>query len=220
MALPKRSALFGRTRALERQIDEFLDSISEAGLIFLRAIKIYLVDGVSDEYLDSLNDVSAIETRADELRRTIEAQLYERTLIPDLRADVLGLLEDLDGLIGIFQNDCYRFCIEKPEIPDQFIRDFTNLAETAVTCSDSLVMAARAFFRNISAVRDHSHKVIFYETEADKICTKLKTAIFASDLPLEHKIHLRYFVERVDEAANASEDVADKLAIYTIKRSL
>ena len=220
MALPKRSALFGRTRALERQIDEFLDSISEAGLIFLRAIKIYLVDGVSDEYLDALNDVSAIETRADELRRTIEAQLYERTLIPDLRARCPRPAGGSRRADRIFQNDCYRFCIEKPEIPDQFIRDFTNLAETAVTCSDSLVMAARAFFRNISAVRDHSHKVIFYETEADKICTKLKTAIFASDLPLEHKIHLRYFVERVDEAANASEDVADKLAIYTIKRSL
>ncbi len=33
-------------------------------------------------------------------------------------------------------------------------------------------------------------------------------------------MHLRYFVERVDEAANASEDVADELAIYTIKRRL
>ena len=69
-------------------------------------------------------------------------------------------------------------------------------------------------------MRDHNHKVIFYETEADKICTKLKTAVFASDLPLERKLHLRYFVERVDEAANAAEDVADELAIYTIKRSL
>ena len=220
MALTKRTALFGRARALERQIDEFLDAISEAGLIFLRAIKTYLADGVSDEFMDSLNDVSAIETRADVLRRTIEAQLYEHTLIPDLRADVLSLLEEMDGLIGIFQNNCYRFSIEKPDIPEEFFRDFANLAETAVICSDSLVMAARAFFRNIDAVRDHNHKVIFYETEADKICTKLKTAIFNSDLPLERKIHLRYFVERVDEAANASEDVADELAIYTIKRSL
>ena len=38
MALQK--GIFGRTRALENQIDEFLDKISEAGLVFNRAIKL------------------------------------------------------------------------------------------------------------------------------------------------------------------------------------
>jgi hypothetical protein len=220
MALSRKTALFGRTRALERQIEEFLDSVSEAGLLFLRALKIYMTDGVSEEFAETLRDVAETESRADELRRSVEAQLYEQTLIPDLRADVLSLLEHMDRLTGIFQNNCYRFSIEKPDIPEHFKRDFISLGETAVICSDSLVMAARAFFRNIEAVRDHNHKVIFYETEADKICTKLKTAIFDSDLPLERKLHLRYFTERVDEAANAAEDVADELAIFTIKRSL
>lgn len=220
MALSRKTALFGRTRALERQIEEFLDSVSEAGLLFLRALKIYMTDGVSDDFAETLRDINETESRADELRRSIEAQLYEQTLIPDLRADVLSLLEHMDRLTGMFQNNCYLFSIEKPDIPEHFKRDFIGLGETSVICSDSLVMAARAFFRNIEAVRDHNHKVIFYETEADKICTKLKTAIFGSDLPLERKLHLRYFTERVDEAANAAEDVADELAIFTIKRSL
>ena len=151
MALTKKTALFGRTRALERQIDDFLDSVSEAGLLFLRAFKIYMTDGVSDDFTEALNDVGETESRADELRRSIKAQLYEHTLIPDLRADVLSLLEHMDRLTGIFQNNCYRFAIEKPDIPEAFKRDFVTLGETAVTCADSLVMAARAFFRNIEA---------------------------------------------------------------------
>lgn len=220
MSLSKKSALFGRTRALEREIEEFLDALSEAGLIFQRGIKVFLRDGASDAFMEALQEVGAIETRADEIRRSVEAQLYEQTLIPDLRADVLSLLEDLDWLFGVFQANCYRFATERPDIPAEYHRDFMDLAETSVTCVDCLVMAARAFFRNIEAVRDHNHKVIFFETEADKICTKLKTAIFDSDLPLDRKIHLRYFVDRVDEAANAAEDVADELAIYTIKRSI
>ncbi|MBC8159456.1 MAG: DUF47 family protein [Alphaproteobacteria bacterium] len=220
MSFAKKTALFGRTRALEREIEEFLDAISEAGLIFQRAIKVYLSDGASPEFMEALSDVSAIETRADEIRRSVEAQLYEKTLIPDLRADVLSLLEDMDWLIGVFQANCYRFATERPDIPAQYHRDFIDLTETSVTCVDCLVMAARAFFRNIEAVRDHNHKVMYYETEADKICTKMKMAIFDSDLPLDRKIHLRYFVDRLDEAANAAEDVADELAIYTIKRSI
>jgi len=220
MSFSRKTALFGRTRALERQIEEFLDAISEAGLIFQRGIKVYLLEGASPEFMEVLSDVSAIETRADEIRRSVEAQLYEKTLIPDLRGDVLSLLEDMDWLIGVFQANCYRFSTEKPDIPPEYAREFMDLTETTVTCVDCLVMAARAFFRNIEAVRDHNHKVIYYETEADKICTKLKTAVFDSDLPLDRKMHLRYFIDRLDEAANAAEDVADELAIYTIKRSI
>lgn len=220
MALSRKTALFGRTRALERQIEEFLDSVSEAGLLFLRALKIYMTDGVSEEFDETLRDVAETESRADELRRSVEAQLYEQTLIPDLRADVLSLLEHMDRLTGIFQNNCYRFSIEKPDIPEHFKRDFISLGETAVICSDSLVMAARAFFRNIEAVPDHNHKVMFFEKEADKVSTKLKRAIFDSDLPLPNKTHLRYFVENIDNIADSSEDVADRLAIYTIKRTV
>jgi uncharacterized protein Yka (UPF0111/DUF47 family) len=89
-----------------------------------------------------------------------------------------------------------------------------------VTCVESVVLAARSFFRDIEAVRDHNSKVIFYETQADKISTKLKRAIFASELDLAHKTQLRYFVERIDELANEAEDIADCLAIYTIKRKI
>ena len=85
---------------------------------------------------------------------------------------------------------------------------------------ESLVLASRAFFRNIAAVSDHMHKVMFYEKEADKVSTKLKRAIFASDLPLSHKVHLRDFVEHIDNVADRAEDVADRLTIYAIKRTV
>jgi uncharacterized protein Yka (UPF0111/DUF47 family) len=94
------------------------------------------------------------------------------------------------------------------------------MVDTASDCAERAVMAARAFFRNIDAVRDHTHKVIFLETETDKISTKLKRAIFASDMPKGEKLHLRYFVDRVDELANAAEDVADAVAIFAIKRNV
>ena len=102
----------------------------------------------------------------------------------------------------------------------EFRGDFAVLCEQAVFAAESIVLASRAFFRNIEMVGDNMHKVMFYEKEADKISTKLKRAIFASDLPLYHKAHLRNFVEHIDNVADVSEDVADRLSVYTIKRSL
>ena len=214
----KVSHLFSGTRSLENQIDEFLDKVSEAGMVFGRAVRVYLNRGPSEEYSSFLDQVADIERRGDELRRTIETELYVRTLIPDLRADVLALLEGIDHLMNVYEGDLFRISIQSPDIPEEFHAGFVELTETVVSCVDSVVLAARAFFRDIDAVRDHSSKTIFLETEADKIGTKLQRAIFASALPLERKMHLRYFVERIDELANSAEDVADALQIYTIKR--
>ena len=58
---------------------------------------------------------------------------------------------------------------------------------------EAVVLASRAFFRNIEAVGDHNHKVVYFETEADKASTRLKRKIFESDLDLANKIHLREF---------------------------
>ena len=85
---------------------------------------------------------------------------------------------------------------------------------------DCLVLASRAFFRDIDAVGHHNHKVMFFEKEADKVSTRLKRAIFDSDLGLDRKIHLRHFVEHIDNVADRAEDVADRLAIYAIKRTM
>ncbi len=216
----KVSHLFSGTRSLENQIDEFLDKVSEAGMVFGRAMRVYLNQGPSDEFNTFLDQAADIERRGDELRRTIEAELYVRTLIPDLRGDVLSLLEDMDHLVNVYEGDLFRISIQSPDIPEQFHAGYMELVETVMSCVDSVVLAARAFFRDIDAVRDHCSKTIFLETEADKIGTKLQRAIFASSLPLERKMHLRYFVERIDELANSAEDVADALQIYTIKRRI
>jgi len=216
----KVSHLFSGTRSLENQIDEFLDKVSEAGMVFGRAMRVYLNQGPSDEFNTFLDQAADIERRGDELRRTIEAELYVRTLIPDLRGDVLALLESMDHLVNVYEGDLFRISIQSPDIPEQFHAGYTELVETVMSCVDSVVLAARAFFRDIDAVRDHCSKTIFLETEADKTGTKLQRAIFASSLPLERKMHLRYFVERIDELANSAEDVADALQIYTIKRRI
>jgi uncharacterized protein Yka (UPF0111/DUF47 family) len=62
---------------------------------------------------------------------------------------------------------------------------------------------------------------MLYEKEADALGTALKREIFASDkLDLAQKLHLREFVEHIDTIADMAEDVADRLAIYAIKRTV
>jgi len=215
----KRIAIFRRTRELESQIDEFCDTVDQGAIAFKLGIRAYLA-GEHANFEDKLRQVNDLESRGDRLRREIERRLYAHTLIPESRGDVLGLLENMDQILNKCEGPMWKFAIERPEIPKPFGAEFLNLVDAAVSAVDALVSAARAFFRDIEAVPDHMHKVMFFEKEGDKASTRLKTDIFASDLDLARKNQLRSFADTIDDIADTAEDVADRLAIYTIKRSI
>ena len=105
-------ALFKKTRELDNKINEFFNNVSEAGLVYVRAITLYLENGASEEFAQKRQEVSAFEARNDQLRRDVEAQLYEHTLLPDSRADVLELLEGVDKVINKYEANLYMYEIE------------------------------------------------------------------------------------------------------------
>ncbi|MCP4184277.1 MAG: DUF47 family protein [Hyphomicrobiales bacterium] len=210
--------LFRRTKELEQKIDGFFDKLSEAAVVYRLAVRVYLKEGMNKEFQRRLDNVNALESEADKLRREIEQQLYTNTLIPDSRGDVLGLIETADQLLSQFEGSLWAFNIEKPDIPEEFRDGFKKLAGMVVKAVDELGLGARAFFRNPHDVPSYNHKVMLFEREADVISTSLKRSIFGSDLELSRKLHLREFVEQIDSIADLAEDVADRLAIYAIKR--
>ena len=205
---------------IEKQIDDFLDQVSESGLLFKHGIDDYLKGNMSavEEKMAHIYDT---EHQGDALRRLIEEQLYIQTLIPESRGDVLELLENMDALLDRFKGALYRFDIEQPEIHPEFHEDFRELVNCVVEAVEAMVRFSRSFFKEISAVADHMHKVSYWETESDKISTRLQRAIFKKkELQLSQKLQLRDIVMHVDKIADRAEDVSDKLSIYAIKRSL
>ena len=205
---------------IEKQVDDFLNQISEAGLLFKTGVDIYL-KGKKDAFLKKADDIAEVEHRGDSLRRSIEEQLYLKTLIPESRGDVLDLCENMDALLDRFKGAIWRFEIERIEIDPKFHDDFKELVNYVVEASEAIVRSARAFFKDTKAVADHLHKVSFWETEADKVSTRLQRKIFRQeDMRLSHRMQLREFVRHVDKIADRAEDVADKLNIFVIKRSL
>ncbi len=211
---------FGKTRQLEQQMDQYLDKISEAGIVFKQGIKCYLSEECS-EFDRYVKKIRQLEHEADLLRKAIEIALYTQTLIPESRGDVLALLETSDDAIDRATDTLVEFGVENPYVPEKFHKGFRNLARTCVKAQEEMVLAMRAFLRDPLGVRNYLHKVSHWEEESDLIAFNLKKEIFEdTELELSQKIHLRYFTLHIDLLADKAEDVADRLAIYTIKRSM
>jgi predicted phosphate transport protein (TIGR00153 family) len=207
-----------RSKILEAQIDEFLDTVSQASLVFRDGVTQYL-DREMTNFENSIADISKLENRADDLRHAIENQLYMHSLIPESRGDVLGLLENTDTVINAEKQSLKRFSVEMPEIPAEYNKDYLALANVCMDSAESLVTAVRAFFHDFNMVKNYLHKVYFFEKEADRISDRLKRRLFSSDLDLSRKLHLRNFALHIEEISDHAEDVADRLGISTIKRS-
>lgn len=211
--------LLKTSKMIEMQIDDFLNFISEAGIFFKRGLENYLKDN-SVEFDKRLLAVSEHERKADELRLNIEKQLYIHTLIPESRGDVLAILENTDRVMDDIKEALQVFAVERPEISEEFDTLFLELADSSIESVESLIHSVRAFFKDITSVNDHIHKVKFYEREADKIALSLKNEIFKADIDLSQKIHLRFCTQQIERISDSAEDVSERLAIYTIKRQI
>ncbi len=211
-------SFFKRSKYLENEIDEMLDAISEGIIVFEAGVSSYFENDM-DAFNSKIASIDELESKVDQLRRNIENDLYQHSLIPEHRGDVLGLLESIDEVINTAKETLYQFEVERPFFHKDIVKNFRQLVNCSSKAAESLVIATRAFFRDVRTVKDHLYKVYHYEKEADTISHKLKHKVFQNDkYELAQKMHLRYFALHIDNIADISETVADKLSIYAIKR--
>lgn len=209
---------FGKTKALEAQVDEFLDQITKGTLCMREALRSYL-SGDDEGFKSRLAMVRDYEHRADELRKSVKSALYTYSLIPESSADVMGLLENLDDVIDCAKHILEDFEVQSPDVEVGYLDQFAALTSKSVHAVEHAVDAARCYFRDESRLRDCITKVEFYEKEADRAGLRLKKMIYESDIELSRKHHLRYFADSLESLSDLAEEVGDRLLIASIKRS-
>ena len=198
-------------------INLFLNNIITINNIFENLMEEFFLKNYN-KVENLTNEISNLESECDMLRRRIERKIYQETLIPEHRGDVLGLLENLDKIPGQLQGNAHRINTEKPEIYEELQDDFNKLIQNNTACINLLISGSKQYFINPKKTIEECLLVSSQESVGDKISTKLKNLIFNNtSLELSKKIHLRYFVENIDEVSNLAEDVADRLIISSFK---
>jgi uncharacterized protein len=212
--------VFNNSKKVIELIEKFFDAIDQGSIVFKRGVDNYLY-GNKEAFDDNIITLSKLESDADLIRREIENRLYTHSLMPQLRGDILRLLEEMDDIIDIMKTNLYQFDVEIPNIPVELNQDLSKLTELSVSSVEAVLPAARSYFRSPDAVKDQLHRVYFYEKETDKLAASIKRKVFRDmpDLKLSEKFHLRYFTFHIEQVSDASELVADLLAVMAIKRT-
>ena len=212
--------LFKKTRELEGKITTFLMNIMQAGFLFTRAYAKYFENGVSADFLELRQQVSLLEAENDSLRRDVESQLYVQMLLPDMRSDILALIEGCDKIINKYESDLILLSVEKPKIPVVLKEDVMRLIEVNVSCVEALISGFKAFMAG-SGASDFIEQVYRLEHQVDLQAMDLKQVVFQSlHLPLARQMQLKEFIYGIEKISDMAEDTTDMISVMVVKHAI
>lgn len=211
--------LFSNANKTIGLIDNFFNCVDKSILLFQEGVKSYLYKN-GGGFKNKLQELASVEIESDQLRRKIENILYTQSLMPQLRSDILRLLEEMDKLIDHSKKTLFQFDVESPLIPDDLIPELIKLTQISLSAAESVIPAAKSYFNEPALVSEKIHRVFFYEKEADVFADVVRRKIFKemNMLKLSEKFHLRYFTLHIENISDTAEKVADLLTVMAIKR--
>jgi hypothetical protein len=211
--------LWKKEQSIIDKIEGYLDQVDTCRNHFRQCIEKLLLEPDDDENQAILEEVHLSESKADDLRRDIELQLYQRALIPESRGDVLGLLETMDAIPGLFQSLCYQFLLEKIIVPEQFRERYLHLVDVNLKSYDLVRQAVLGLFYK-KEVKELTDLVDAVESDSDRIERNLIRDIFSSKLDKADKILLKEIVINTGDISDQAEIVKDRLILAIVKRRI
>jgi len=211
--------LWKKEKSIIDKIEAYLDQVDRCRNRFRFCIEKLVLEPENGENQAILEEVHRSESKADDLRRHIELQLYERALIPESRGDVLGLIETLDFIPGMFQSLCYQFLLEKITLPEQFRERYLHLVDVNIKAYDLVREAVLGLFYN-KDMKAQTDLVDAVESDSDHIERNLIRDIFSSSLDKADKILLKEIVINTGDISDQAETVKDRLILAIVKRKI
>ena len=209
--------LWKREEKIIEKIEAFLDQIDSCRDLFVVTMAL-LVERPGDVTEDQIADIHRAEARADDLRRDIELQLYEKALIPESRGDVLGLIESADVIPDAFEDIVSDMHVQHLSVPEEFRQQFLELVRVNVEAYNVMRDAIRAFFYHRRDSLENLGRIDEQESQSDQIQRELIRAIFGTGMDTGDKILLRDLVNGIGAISDGAEKCADRLTLAVIKR--
>lgn len=196
----------------------YLDQVIICGACFKEGLFEWY-DNNNSEKLKRLSfQISREESKADDLRREIEREIYENSLIPDSRGDMLGLLETLDKVPNRMESVLREISIMGIAAPRPVLEPLRELTDGCVRCVGEVVAASRMMFGQMKGVREIIERIDKTESECDYIERRSTQLLFESALDLAEKLLYYDVIRRIGSIPDQCEAVGDRLSIVSAKR--
>ncbi|RLB06906.1 MAG: hypothetical protein DRG50_04315 [Deltaproteobacteria bacterium] len=210
--------LFKKQYYVQSLIFQYLEELKRVQESFVQAIETYFSKGLCTDFEFLIEQTHKAESKCDDIRNTIELEMYGKALIPESRGDILGLLETMDSIPNQFELILYFIQTQKLRVPDFMTSDLKELLQISVDSWDLLRQSVESLFINPEVIQTLNQKIDRKESQGDFIERRLITNIFDSDIDTAYKILLRDLVVQIGNISDHTERVSRRVMIINVKR--
>jgi uncharacterized protein len=211
--------LFRKQREVESLIEEYVHSVEIAQEMFLQSMEAYLQAGECSPTFETLSaETHKAESRTDDIQEKIVRLLHEKALVPDLRGDILGLLEAIDEIPDLFDRILSSICNQKIALPEPLSPDFRELLAVSLEACSFTFESVRSILKRGERAGRLLFKTDQLESQGDHIEKRMIVRIFESDWETLQKILLRDLTERMGDIADSAVLVCRQVNLIVTKR--
>lgn len=210
-----------KQRYIQDLLEQYMDTWLACMNTFHEGWTIYIEEGLTERYAHIVELTHKEESKADDLRRKIEWELYSKALLPESRGDILGILETADRLLSLSEWTLMEVKLQKLLVPEPIKSSFSNLGKAVLECCRGVDAGVRALIikgENPKEVIRLAEKVDDLESEADHYELTAIRLIFEQDMVTGDQVLLKNVVRNLGRVADQAESVADRLMISSVKR--
>ncbi len=211
--------LWGKQKKIEALVIKHLNQVAETLEYFQDSVYNYLSGNM--EQADSLALAThQAESRADDIRREVEAQLLGGALLAPSRRDILEIIERTDGLANAGEEALDYIMLQHVGVPDNIKGQLHMIGEKTGEISREVKQAMEMMFTDLAHVTEHTKAIEIKEGEIDRLEREAIKLVFGMDISLAEKLQLRGMIEQLVEISDRAEDLSDRIDIMVAERKM
>ncbi|WP_297498919.1 TIGR00153 family protein [Thermococcus sp.] len=199
-------------------IEDHLEAVMKTLESFRKLMDAYL-NGDLEGAKALEEEVSRLESEADNLRRGIELMLYEGAFLPASRGDYVRLSELVDQVADAAESAAHVLILAKPKVPDEIKEGILKLVNSAIETYDVLMEAVKALNRDVDEALKLAKETEDREEKADVVEYSVKEGVFESETVTTYaKLIWNQVLTKIGDIADRAEDASDQVLLMSVKR--
>ncbi|HBE04268.1 MAG: TIGR00153 family protein [Spirochaetes bacterium GWF1_41_5] len=202
------------------ELAEYFSAVRECSALFTEAFKIYL-EKKDLHLLERLTArVHEVESKCDDIRRSLGSHLSAGAFLPHFRADYFSLIEALDAVPDAMEHILYRIYLEEIRLPAEFTDDVHLMLERCMQTVEKCLQAAEALFTDLKKTGFFIDEVDRLESEIDRLLRVLIRLVYRGNFGLPEKIQYSSVIRDLAAVSDYAEKAAGKIQMIAVKRQV
>jgi len=211
---------FSKNKELLAKLNEYLNVAEATFNVFDEAVKYLLEHNIDEHFCVLAQKTQQNESRADDIRREIETFMYEKSLLPETREDLLNILETIDKIPDHAEIIVNSF-IDQRTLLQPEIKNYTiELLGVSGEAFRQTIEATKNCFGKRDLVKELNMLVDKNENIGDDLERKMISTIFSLDLHAGDKLLQKELIINFGAICDLCKATMDKLVICSVKRQV